>query len=125
MLQRDYIMRLIREFFAALQRLLEKKEVSDRREELVKLYEQYVGPHAFYFTATTEELMQAVGDMPEQERVYKAEMLAELYNAEADMVSATDTDRLLRNAYVLFRYVEQESKTYNPRIREMIRKLEG
>ena len=40
MLERDYIMRLIREFLAALARLLEKKEVTDRHEELKKLYDQ-------------------------------------------------------------------------------------
>lgn len=32
MLQRDYIQRLIREFMAALERMLEKKEVEERRE---------------------------------------------------------------------------------------------
>ena len=36
MLQRDYIMRLIREFMAALQLLLEGKDLEHRREELKK-----------------------------------------------------------------------------------------
>ena len=40
MLQRDYIMRLIQEFLAALQRMLEKKEIESRRETLEKLYDQ-------------------------------------------------------------------------------------
>lgn len=34
MLQRDYIQRLIREFMAALERMLEKKEVEVRREKI-------------------------------------------------------------------------------------------
>ena len=44
MLQRDYIQRLIREFMAALERMLEKKEVEVRREKIRELYNQYVGP---------------------------------------------------------------------------------
>ena len=42
MLQRDYIQRLIREFMAALERMLEKKEVEVRREKIKELYNQYV-----------------------------------------------------------------------------------
>ena len=41
MLQRDYIQRLIREFMAALERMLEKKEVEERREKIRELYNQY------------------------------------------------------------------------------------
>ena len=36
MLQRDYIQRLIREFMAALERMLEKKEVEKIIKKLVK-----------------------------------------------------------------------------------------
>ena len=43
MLQRDYIQRLIREFMAALERMLQKKEVEVRREKIKELYDQYVG----------------------------------------------------------------------------------
>ncbi len=38
MLQRDYIQRLIREFMAALERMLEKKEVEVRREKITSLW---------------------------------------------------------------------------------------
>ena len=56
MLQRDYIQRLIREFMAALERMLEKKEVEVRREKIKELYDQYVGPYAFYSIATIEDV---------------------------------------------------------------------
>ena len=48
MLQRDYIQRLIREFMDALRRALEKKELSQRREVIRQLYEQYLGPYNLY-----------------------------------------------------------------------------
>lgn len=60
MLQRDYIMRLIREFMAALQLLLEGKDMERRREELKKLYEQYIGPYVLYHNATIDEAMRAL-----------------------------------------------------------------
>lgn len=47
MLQRDYIQRLIREFMAALQRLLEKKEAKVRQEDVRRMFAQYFGDYAF------------------------------------------------------------------------------
>ena len=44
MLQRDYIQRLIREFMAALERMLEKKEVEVRREKI----KEQIGQEADY-----------------------------------------------------------------------------
>lgn len=120
MLERDYIMRLIREFMAALERMLEKKEVTTRREELKKLYEQYIGPYAFYFTASIDKVIESLSQESEERRFYKLEMLAELYNAEADMVSKPEADILLRKAFALYDYQENHSKTYSlDRIRKM------
>ena len=65
MLQRDYIMRLIREFMAALQLLLEGKDLEHRREELKKLYEQYIGPYELYHNATIDVAMRALASYDE------------------------------------------------------------
>ena len=70
MLERDYIMRLIREFMAALARMLEKKEIEGRREALRKLYEQYVGPYDFYHIMSVDDIMQSFTKYPESERLY-------------------------------------------------------
>lgn len=113
MLQRDYIMRLIREFLAALERMLEKKEVADRREEIKRLYEQYVGPYALYYGADIDQVMQAFAGMDEQQRLPRMEMLAELYNAEADTVGQPDRDFLLQKAFLLFSYIDRNGKTFS------------
>lgn len=113
MLQRDYIMRLLREFFAALARTLEKKEISDRREQLQKLYDQYVGPYSLYHNATIDEVMNVLGGIEESQRLYKMEILAELYYAEADTVGQPTRDRLLDNAFQLFTFIEQNGDTYS------------
>lgn len=113
MLQRDYILRLIREFMAALERMLEKKEVADRREEIKQLYEQYVGPYALYHNATINEVLLALAGMDEEQRLPRMEMLAELFYVEADTVSNPERDFLLEKAFALFSIIEREGKTYS------------
>ena len=71
MLQQDYIMRLIREFFAALQRLLEKNEVEDKTKALHEMYEQYLGPYEFYQGASMDEVMQSFEKFPEEQRIHR------------------------------------------------------
>ena len=112
MLQRDYIMRLIREFMAALQLLLEGKDVERRREELKKLYEQYIGPYVLYHNATIDEAMRALASYDESQRLERMEMLAELYYAEADTVTGPDRNTLLDKAFCLFDFIEQHGRTY-------------
>ena len=113
MLQRDYIMRLIREFMAALQLLLEGKDMERRREELKKLYEQYIGPYVLYHNATIDEAMRALASYDESQRLERMEMLAELYYAEADTVTGPDRNALLDKACCLFDFIEQHGKTFS------------
>jgi len=113
MLQRDYIMRLIREFMAALARTLEKKETSDRREEIKRLYEQYVGAYTLYYNADMDTVVKSFGGMDEEQRMAKMEMLAELYYAEADTVGQPTRDFLLEKAFQLFSIIERNGKTYS------------
>jgi predicted glycosyl hydrolase (DUF1957 family) len=95
MLERDYIMRLIQEFMAALERMLEKPEIEARRKEIQTLYDKYVGPYAFYHTATVEEALEALEGVDEEHRIGKIEMLAELCYNEARMFSKPESDMLL------------------------------
>ena len=113
MLERDYIMRLIQEFMAALARVLEKKEVTTRREEIRKRYDKYVGPYTLYYNASIDEVMQAIQSYGVEQRIQRLEMLAELYYTEADMVSKPDRDFLLEKAYALFDFIDRNGKTYS------------
>ena len=114
MLERDYIQRLIREFMAALERMLEKKEVEVRREKIKELYEQYIGPYAFYHIATIDDVMKAMAGIDDEERkLTKIDMLAELYYYEADTVGQPTRDELLNKAFLLFDYVETHGDTFS------------
>lgn len=114
MLERDYIQRLIREFMAALERMLEKKEVEVRREKIKELYEQYIGPYAFYHIATIDDVMKAMAGIDDEERkLAKIDLLAELYYYEADTVGQPTRDELLNKAFLLFDYVETHGDTFS------------
>lgn len=114
MLQRDYIQRLIREFMAAIERMLEKDEIKTRREEIKDLYNQYVGPYDFYSIATIDDVMKAMAGIPDEEtRLSKMDMLAELYYHEADTVGQPLRDELLDKAFMLFDYVETHGTTFS------------
>ena len=113
MLQRDYIQRLIREFMAALQRLIEKNEAGERQEEARRLFTQYVGDYTFYHTATLEDVMQSFGKYPEEERLERINMLAELYYAEADSLSEPARTAVLDRAFMLFDFIDRHSRFPN------------
>ncbi len=105
---------MIREFMAALERMLEKKEVEVRKEKIKELYEQYVGPYAFYRTATIDDVMKAMAGIDDEEkRLSKMDMLAELYFHEADLESKPFRDELLEKAFMLFDYVETHGNTFS------------
>ena len=56
-------------------------------------------------------------------------MLAELYYAEADLVSLPDRERLLQNAFTIFNYVDRYGGTYSmdrlQKIQNIRKKLES
>ena len=124
MLQQDYFLRLIREFFAALQRALEKNEIEDRTKAVHELYEQYVGPYEFYQAATIEQIMTDIERYPENQRINRLEMLAELYYVEADLRSTPFREHLYNQAYLLFCFIDTHSGVYSIERKEKIAEIE-
>ena len=114
MLQRDYFIRLIQEFMAALQKFLEKKEGRDRDAMLRDLYRQYVGDYDLLRNLSFEEALEFARDQwAEDERVERLEMLAELYYAEGSALQKPMRDILLQKAFMVFDYVDANGKTFS------------
>ncbi len=119
MLERDYIMRLVREFFEALE-LLKRKNLKERKDELERMYNQYVGPYTFYHTASVDDIMDSMQRYNPAERLPRLEMLAELYYAETALVSVPERVSLLERAFSLFNFVDSHDRTYDMvRLRKM------
>ncbi|MCE2616513.1 MAG: hypothetical protein ACTTKN_04100 [Phocaeicola sp.] len=128
MFERDYIMRLIRQFFAAVSLFLSKKGKQNDMEVIHDLYNTYVGPYDFYHISTLDDVMQSFEKYPENERLDRMEMLAELYFQEADLKSEPIREDLLNKAYDLFSFIDNQSRTYSlqrkNRIQDIIKQLE-
>ena len=57
--------------------------------------------------------MESFQKYPEGERIYRIEMLAELYFREADLRSEPLREEMLEKAFNLFSFVDRNSKTYS------------
>ncbi len=120
MLRRDYLIRLIEEFAAALALALEKKEFESRRETLLRLFDQYLGGRDRFHHVSLDEVMTSVAEWPENERLQRIEMLAELYHAESACVTGPERHDLADKAYALYTFVSRHDRTYSfDRLRKM------
>ena len=115
MLQRDYFIRLIEEFNAAISRFLTKKEDDMKRDkELKDLYRQYVGEYDDLRNLSVDELLRyAKEQWKEAERIDKINMIAELLHAAASYKGQPLRQMLLEKAYALFYYVEANGSTFS------------
>ena len=114
MIQQDYIMRIIREFMEALQLYVSRqKDVKKKQEKILELYDSYVGDHVFYHTATMDDVMDSFTRWPVEERLYRMEMLAELYYAETEVKTGPMRELLLERAMQMFVFIDRNSRTFS------------
>ena len=115
MLQRDYFIRLIEEFNAAISRFLTKKDDELKRDKDLKdLYRQYVGEYDDLRNLSVDELLTyAKEQWKEEERIDKINMVAELLYAEASYKVQPLRQMLMEKSYKLFDYVEANSSTFS------------
>lgn len=114
MQQRDYFIRIIEEFMAAVARFLSKPKGQRNDDELQDLYRQYVGDYTLLRNMTVEEtFVYAREQWTEDRRVEKLEMLAELLYAEATYKQQPLRTMLLEKAIQLYDYVDAKSPVYS------------
>lgn len=114
MYQQDYFIRVIQEFFLALSRAINQRDLKKKSEAIHDLYRQYLGSYEFYQNATTEEAILHIDALyPEEQRYQRLEMLAELYYAEADYRTTPIAKTLLERALPLFELVDRLGGTFS------------
>lgn len=107
-------MRIIREFMEALQLYVSRqKDVKKKQEKILELYDSYVGDHVFYHTATMDDVMDSFTQWPVEERLYRMEMLAELYYAETEVKTGPMRQMLLERAMQMFVFIDRNSRTFS------------
>lgn len=115
MLQRDYFIRVLQEFTAALTRFLEKNEGEDKKDkDLIDLWRQYVGDYDTLRNLSFEELIKFSNEQwKKDERVDRLDMTAELLYAEASYKEKPLRDILLDKSFKVFDYVDANSSTFS------------
>lgn len=124
MLQRDYFIRLIEEFQAALARLLHVRQ-DDKRDDMIRdLYRQYVGNYDDLRNLTVDEMMiYGKEQWCEDQRVERLNFLAELLYAEAEYKANPLRGMLMDKAFKLFSYVDSHSGVMSLDRRQKMKKI--
>lgn len=125
MLQQDYFLRIIEEFAKALSLFKQsKKDLKQKQDEILNLYDTYVGDNVFYHIASMDDIMDSFTRFPEDERLERMEMLAELYYAESDLKSGPSRDMLLEKTRKLFIFIDHHSRTLSLQRQQRIIQIE-
>lgn len=124
MLQRDYFIRLIEEFQAALARLLHVRQ-DDKRDDMIRdPYRQYVGNYDDLRNLTVDEMMiYGKEQWCEDQRVERLNFLAELLYAEAEYKANPLRGMLMDKAFKLFSYVDSHSGVMSLDRRQKMKKI--
>lgn len=114
MLQRDYILRIIKEFLEALELVVrDKKDYAETEKRLTELYRTYLDAPEFYRTATMDDVMDSFTRYPEDERLDRIEMLANLYYVDGGMKTGVSREFFMKRALRLFVFIDSHSRTYS------------
>lgn len=115
MFEKDYIIRLLNQFFEDLNAFLHRKNAVNRQEDWQDLYNAYTGDYTFYHTAGADEIFQSFHTYEGEERNYRMQILAELYLQEAQTVLLPPEDKkaLLEKSLLIWEYIDRNSDTYS------------
>ena len=130
MLERDYIMRLILQFFEALEKLKEErekgKEGATLQQDAGSMYRCYFQQsERFFYEQDVPFIMHYLGTaFPPQELLQRIEILAELFYFDASLKkSDAERNSLLKKALELLQYLDTHSNTFSLERRQKIREI--
>ena len=118
MLQRDYIMRLLQQFFEALEKLVEERDKKDGPElqlQLQSIYRAYFNhPSTFYYDQDAEYILNEMGqNYGGEELLTRIDMLSELLYQDALLKESEEQKYLLRKSLFLLNYLDTHSDTFS------------
>lgn len=115
MFEKDYIIRLLNQFFEDLNAFLHKKKAVNKQEDWQNIYNAYTGDYTFYHTAGMDEILKSFDTYEGEERTYRMQILAELYLQETRTVllSPEDKKALLEKSLLIWEYIDRNSDTYS------------
>lgn len=131
MLEKDYIMRLIRQFFEALEKLKEKKGKETEttlQMETSGMYRSYFHqPQDFFYEAGMNIILAYMqARFTEEECLKRIELLAELIHFDASLKSSKETQIALeQKALELLNFADTHSDTFSLERRQKMKEIEA
>ena len=118
MLQRDYIMRLLQQFFETLEKLVEERDKKNGPElqlQLQSIYRAYFNhPPTFYYDQDAEYILNEMGqNYGGEELLTRINMLSELLHQDALLKEPEEQKYLLRKSLFLLKYLDEHSNTFS------------
>lgn len=122
MIQQDYILKILQEFFDAISKLIRHDEKDDDESRAImqarydEIYERFFRCPAHHFYQLNKEDIpdDLWAENDEQKAFAKMQMLAELLYRDA-LIKTNGSERLdlLNKSLFLFKHLQQNSKTYS------------
>lgn len=122
MIQRDYILKMLEEFFQAMAKIVRHREagglggVASLQERFNRVYEQFFRQPAEHFYALgKEDILDDIWEANSEQDAYaKMQMLSELFYQDA-LIKDDIPERcqLLEKSLYLLRFIQQNSRTYS------------
>jgi len=118
MIRKDYIMKIIEQFFDVLKKLIkneENQDIEDIRVQLNELYNTYFKKnYKYFYDSDFEEIVDFLNSDNSGDNLYKTEMLAELIYQDTCLKQDVDLRKsLLSKSFRLFEYLDKEGKTFS------------
>lgn len=128
MLERDYIMRLIRDFFDALEKLKVKSQKENKptlQLEIKSMYRAYFtqSENFFYEQDINYILFYLETTFPPHELLQRVEILAELMYFDGSIQTETGKKLLWSKSLALLLYLDTHSNTFSMERRNKITKI--
>lgn len=120
--ERDYIMRILREFFEAIAKVVratpgQEPDFTQMQKRFDEMYRQFFRKPAGHFYETEKEIILdelAQNGRSDEDVFAMAQMLAELLYQDAQIKKQIpEKCMLLEKALYLFEYLNQNSRTYS------------
>lgn len=118
MIEKDYIMRILQQFFLFLNTLLGNLNDNNIEETRMQLKDMYVTyfekSYQYYYNINIAELLNQFKSNEEYWKSERIEMLSELYYNDGFLSNNSSLKNdLLNKALILYDYLEEKSKSFS------------
>ena len=122
-------MRLLQQFFEALEKLVEERDKKNGPElqlQLQSIYRAYFNhPPTFYYNQDAEYILNEMGqNYGGEELLTRIDMLSELLHQDALLKEPEEQKHLLRKSLFLLKYLDEHSDTFSSERRGKIGEIE-